>query len=72
MGCLKPLRTTKNIVIKKLKKNMKVTNIIWETDGEDVELPNEMEIPNSVDEEEIADYLSDETGWLVNSFKIEY
>lgn len=51
---------------------MKVTNIIWETDGEDVELPNEMEIPSSVDEEEIADYLSDETGWLVNSFRVEY
>lgn len=51
---------------------MKATNIKWETDGEAVELPSEMIIPEEVDEDGIADYLSDETGWLVDSFDIEY
>lgn len=51
---------------------MKATNIKWETDGEVIGLPSEMIIPEDVDEDSIADYLSDETGWLVDSFDIEY
>ena len=51
---------------------MKVTNIKWETDGQVVDLFSEMIIPEDVDEDGIADYLSDETGWLVDSFDIEY
>lgn len=43
---------------------MKAINIQW--DLEDMEwfhrLPTEMEIPDDIDEDEIADYLSDETG----------
>jgi hypothetical protein len=63
------------------------TNIDFETDGEDVELPSEMsatpeemgydadadgELEEFVDMQG-ADYISDVTGWLVNgfSFKIE-
>jgi hypothetical protein len=49
---------------------MKATNIIWETDGYDIDLPNEVIIPNNIDEEYIADYLSDEYGYLVISFEI--
>jgi hypothetical protein len=48
----------------------KVYDIIWETDGEPVELPTEVEIPESVDDDFIADYLSDTYGWLVESFSL--
>jgi len=54
---------------------MKVLDIIWETDGEDIDLPTEMEIPDSIDpdddDDEITDYLSDETGFLVIAYKKE-
>ena len=49
---------------------MKLININWDTDEEDVDLPNEVEIPNEIiegfnDEEELLDYLSD---WLSNEY----
>jgi len=50
---------------------IKIYDIDWETDGIDIKelnLPTEVEIPNEVDEDEIADYLSDNYGFLVNSF----
>ena len=53
---------------------MKVVDIIWETDGEDIDLPTEMEIPDSIDpddDDEITDYLSDETGFLVIAYTKE-
>ena len=50
---------------------MKAINIKWETDGEDVNLPNEVEIPEEVDEEGVSDFLSDEYGWLINSYELE-
>lgn len=43
--------------------------IDWETDGQKVKLPNELEIPEML-EEEIADYLSDHFGFLVNGITI--
>ena len=49
---------------------MKVTDIKWETDGEVVDLPTEVEVDDDLDEDEIADYLSDEYGWLVESFAL--
>jgi len=50
---------------------MKAINIIWSTDGEqDVQLPNEMIIPKNIDEDMVTDYLSDETGWLVESYEL--
>lgn len=50
----------------------KATNIKWETDGEDIALPEEMVIPDYVIEGgyDIAEYLSQTTGWLVNSLDI--
>ena len=49
----------------------KVSNIVWDTDGEPVdELPIHC-IVECADKEEIADTLSDEYGWLVKSFDIE-
>lgn len=49
---------------------IKVTNIEWDTDGCYIpELPNETEVEvNS--EDEIADKLSDDYGFLVNSFSV--
>ncbi len=51
---------------------MKATNIKWDTDGDMElfsELPTEMEIPEGmIDEEEISDYLSDETGFCHDGF----
>lgn len=49
---------------------MIVSDIKWETDGEVVELPTEVEVDDDLDEDEIADYLSDEYGWLVESFAL--
>ena len=45
----------------------KVVDIGWETDGADVQLPNEMEIPDNIDysdDEAIFKYLSDKVGVL--------
>ena len=43
---------------------MRAINIQWDTDNDDsVKLPNEMELPfGMTDEDEISDYLSDTTG----------
>lgn len=53
---------------------MRAINIKWDTDGDMEllnELPTEMEIPNGmVDEEEISDYLSDETGYCHRGFEL--
>ena len=51
---------------------MKALNIKWETDGYDVELPNEVQIPNGIGEDEVTDYLSDTFGWLINSYELEF
>lgn len=49
---------------------MKVTDIIWETDGEVVDLPSEVEVDDDMLDDEVADYLSDTYGWLVDSFSL--
>jgi hypothetical protein len=50
---------------------MLVTDIKWETDGCKVDnLPTEVEVDDNLDDDEIADYLSDEYGWLVDSFAL--
>ena len=46
-------------------------NIEWETDGYNIDLPSEVEIPSYIDESFVADYLSDEFGYLVNSFELD-
>jgi hypothetical protein len=49
-------------------------DIVWDTDGEDEEdlgLPSRVEIPFFTDDDEIADYLSDEYGYCVFGFNIE-
>ena len=52
---------------------MKAINILWDTDGEEVNLPDEIEIPDWVDKEdddEISDYLSDTTGFCHLGFEL--
>lgn len=51
---------------------MKAVNIEWDIDfGDDVELPNEIDIPGYiVDEDEISDYLSDLTGYCHRGFEL--
>ena len=52
-------------------RDMKITNITWETDGlepEELSLPTEVELPEDIDADDddaINDYLSDIYGWLV-------
>jgi hypothetical protein len=45
-------------------------NIKWETDGNIVDLPNEVSIPNEIDDDCITDYLSDEYGYLIESYAL--
>jgi hypothetical protein len=49
---------------------MLVSRIKWETDDYEPELPNEVEVPDGLDDDEVADYLSDTYGWLVESFSL--
>lgn len=56
-------------------KIMKAVNIKWDTDGDMTlleSLPKEIEIPEDIeDEDEISDYLTDETGFCHLGFEIE-
>ena len=52
----------------------KVTDIIWDTDGDEEaleSLPTETEVPDEVDDDDVADYLSDKYGYLVDALLIE-
>lgn len=40
----------------------------WETDGQDVDLPETVVIPDTYNQDEVADYLSDTYGWLVKGW----
>ena len=50
---------------------MLVFNIVWSVDEtEDLEeLPVQVEVPDELDEEDIADWLSDQYGYLIESFQ---
>ena len=53
---------------------MRAIDIKWDTDGDEEiikTLPKEMDIPDDVDEENVADWLSDETGFCVCGFVLE-
>lgn len=49
---------------------MIVSNIIWVTDGFEVDLPTEVEVEDGMSDNEIGDYLSDTYGWLVLEFSL--
>lgn len=53
---------------------MRAIDIKWDTDGDEEvlkTLPTEMDIPNGIDEDDVADWLSDETGFCVFGFVLE-
>ncbi len=51
---------------------MKAVNIQWDVDEpEDLEsLPTEIDIPEGMDEEDIADYISDVTGFCHKGYSL--
>ena len=52
---------------------MKIRNIVWATDNEEVDLPTEIDLPNDIHPEDydaINNYLSDTYGWLVIDWRI--
>jgi len=53
-------------------RRIKFTNIVWETDGESVDLPTETTLAVFGDSDAaLSEALSDEYGWLVLSFDHE-
>ena len=53
---------------------MYITDIDWDTDGknkDELGLPDVVVVTDDIDEDEIADMLSDEYGYCVQSFCIE-
>ena len=55
-------------------KKYKATDIDWDTDGEEVDLPTEVTFEMEDDEDpslEGANAISDKIGWCVNSFSFE-
>ena len=63
--CIVKLKIEKEI------KTMRKVIVNWDTDGytlEECGLEEVVEIPNNIKEDEIADYLSDEYGYCVESF----
>lgn len=48
-----------------------VTDIVWDTDGEDVDLPEATRVPAIIEDDAVADYLSDVYGWCIRSLSIE-
>lgn len=50
----------------------KARNIEWDTDNDDnIYLPAEVDIPIGIEDDRIADYLSDKYGFLVSSFELK-
>ena len=62
--------TREEVYILQIKKMMIVSDIKWVTDGEVVELPTEVEVNDNLSDDQIADYLSDTYGWLVEGFSL--
>ena len=50
---------------------MKAINIQWDTDGENISLPTEIDIPEGMtDEDEVSDYISNVTGFCHKGFEL--
>lgn len=54
---------------------MKAVNITWDTDGHKIDLPNEVEFPSNIKDDDfdaMDNYLSDTYGYCVESYDVEY
>ena len=51
---------------------MRAINIEWECDDDDIleTLPDEIELPDDIEDEDTEDFISDSTGYLVRSFEV--
>lgn len=50
---------------------VKAVNIEWDTEGTKIDdLPEEVDIPDDINENDVADYLSDSYGWCVLDLNI--
>lgn len=53
---------------------MKAVDILWDTDdyenSDKPDLPSEIEIPDNIDENDVADYLSDLTGFCHKGYRL--
>ena len=58
-----------DIMEEKYNGTIKIVNIVWDTDEEYLDLPTTFEVPRKLTELEIADYLSDEVGYLVEGWE---
>lgn len=46
-------------------------SVEWDTDGEDVEdLPKIIAVPNEIEDDDVADWLSDHYGWCVYGWRV--
>lgn len=56
--------------------NVRITDIVWDTDGQVVDLPEEVTVDTAAEgiddiDAQMADWLSDQYGWCVTSFSSE-
>jgi hypothetical protein len=49
---------------------MLVSDIIWDTEGQDVNLPKDVEVEEGLSNEEIETYLSDTYGYCVCAYSV--
>lgn len=49
---------------------LKITNIDWDTDNEEVDLPEEVDIQEDIGVDDAADWLSDHYGFCVYGFSV--
>ena len=48
-----------------------MVSVEWDTDGEDVkDLPTIIAVPNEIEYDDVADWLSDHYGWCVYGWRI--
>jgi hypothetical protein len=52
-------------------RNRVAYEICWDVDDDNVDLPSEVKIPENIDDDDIADYLSDEFGFCVRDYSVE-
>lgn len=51
---------------------LRAVNIAWDCEDEEVleTLPDEVDIPDDIDEEDIEDYISDEIGYTFSEYEL--